>query len=93
MNHMKEKSGTFVIKVDLVKAYNNLSWQFVEKILNEAGFPHQMRKVIMKDISTVKMKFFGMGMSLISLKQKRGLGKVILFHLIFLFCAYICYLI
>lgn len=52
---LKAKKGYFAIKLDLAKAYDNLSWCFVECILNEASIPEVVKYHIMEVISTNKM--------------------------------------
>ncbi|CAI8595777.1 unnamed protein product [Vicia faba] len=70
MNHMKWKTGSFVIKVE-----DNLNWKFMEKILNEAYIPNQMKRVIMKAISTVKMKVLWNGNDCILFETRKVLRK------------------
>lgn len=51
----KAKKGYFSIKIDLAKAYGNMSWCFVERILQEASIPKGVCAHIMEAISTNKM--------------------------------------
>lgn len=53
MNNMKGKKSLFGIKVDLAKAYDRMSWEFVNEVLIEAGFPLELINVIMIGISSV----------------------------------------
>lgn len=75
MNHMKGKTRAFVIKVDLNKAYDNLNWQFMEKILNEVGIPNQIKRAIMNAISTVKMKVLWNGNDCNLFEIRKGLRQ------------------
>lgn len=75
MNHMKGKTRAFVIKVDLNKAYDNLNWQFMEKILNEVGIPNQIKRAIINAISTVKMKVLWNGNDYNLFEIRKGLRQ------------------
>lgn len=54
MNRLKSKMGYFAIKVDLAKAYDNLSWNFIHMMLLEIGLPMEMINVIMHSVTTVR---------------------------------------
>ncbi|CAJ2645411.1 unnamed protein product [Trifolium pratense] len=42
MNRMRGNKGVFAIKVDLSKAYDKLSWNFIWRVLNEIKLPDKM---------------------------------------------------
>lgn len=56
MKKVRGKKGYFSIKLDLAKAYDNISQSFVEKILDEASIPIIVKAHIMEAITTTKMR-------------------------------------
>lgn len=54
MNRRKGKVRSFVIKDDLAKAYDNLSWIFVHKALTEVGLPRPLIQIIMDSNFSVR---------------------------------------
>jgi hypothetical protein len=54
MTKMKSKLGFFVIKVDLSKAYDRLSWEFIHQVLLEIKIPDDMINVIMHCVTSIK---------------------------------------
>ena len=52
MRKKKGKKGFMAIKVDLEKAYDRISWNVMEKVLEELQCPDMMIKRIMNCIST-----------------------------------------
>jgi hypothetical protein len=52
---MRGKKGAFAIKVDLSKAYDKISWEFIWRILYEIKIPYNMLNVIIHDISSVEI--------------------------------------
>lgn len=55
MHHLKGNSCYFAIKVDLAKAYDHVSWSFMERVIMELGIPLQLKGVIMHAIYSVQM--------------------------------------
>jgi hypothetical protein len=53
MNRANGRMGYFAIKVDLAKAYDKLSWNFIHMTLREVGIPVEMINVIMYSVRTV----------------------------------------
>lgn len=54
MNILKgknKKRGYFAIKIDLAKAYDMMSWSFMNNVLIEVGLPDNKRPIIMEAIS------------------------------------------
>lgn len=47
MNKMKGNKGLFAIKVDLSKAYDKLSWEFIWRIFDEIKLPMHLTNIIM----------------------------------------------
>ncbi|XP_060965503.1 uncharacterized protein LOC133034433 [Cannabis sativa] len=51
-NRKKGKEGLFAIKIDLVKAYDKLSWRFIDHVLGCYGIPQKFRLWISQCVST-----------------------------------------
>ncbi|XP_060962046.1 uncharacterized protein LOC115719437 [Cannabis sativa] len=51
----KGKEGYFAIKIDLVKAYDRLSWSFIDHALDCFGFPQKFRRWVSQCISTTSL--------------------------------------
>jgi len=47
MNHSKSKKGSLAVKFDLEKAYDRVEWDFLQKTLEDFGFPENIVKLIM----------------------------------------------
>lgn len=56
MRHKKENKGWMAIKIDLEKAYDRLSWEFVREILQDIGFPESFVSLVQVYISTTTMR-------------------------------------
>jgi hypothetical protein len=54
MHRRRGNKGTFAIKVDLSKAYDKISWDFIWRILCEIKIPQGMVNVIMHAITSVE---------------------------------------
>lgn len=54
MEKMKGSKGAFAIKVDLEKAYDKLSWEFIGRTLQEIKIPKNMMNVIMHFVTSVE---------------------------------------
>lgn len=48
----KGNKGFMIWKVDLSKAYDKLSWQFIEKVLYEIQLPNNLIKLIMSCVTS-----------------------------------------
>lgn len=55
MNKLQWKHGKFVMKINLEKAYDMMSWSYVHKVLLEIGIIDKIIKVIMESLTTVIM--------------------------------------
>jgi hypothetical protein len=53
MNRMKGKKGAFAIKVDLTKAYDKLSWEFIWRTLVEIKLPETIINIVMHVVTSV----------------------------------------
>uniref|UniRef100_A0A803PV05 Reverse transcriptase domain-containing protein n=1 Tax=Cannabis sativa TaxID=3483 RepID=A0A803PV05_CANSA len=54
-NRKKGKEGYFAIKIDLVKAYDRLSWKCIDHNLDCFGFPQKFRHWVSQCISTTTL--------------------------------------
>ncbi|XP_050386206.1 uncharacterized protein LOC126802601 [Argentina anserina] len=69
------KQGFFAWKVDLSKAYDRLSWNFIEMVLYDAKFPHSLVKLIMHCISSVSFQISLNGELSESFQGQRGIRQ------------------
>ena len=56
MEQKKTTAGYLVMKVDLMKTYDRLSWHFILDTLIDSGFPHFFVNLIMKCITFASMQ-------------------------------------
>lgn len=61
MHKTKSNVGSFTIKVDLAKAYDNISWSFINNVLSEVGVPVILKDLIMLDVTFVKIRVLWKG--------------------------------
>lgn len=73
MRFTKAKSGPFVIKLDMDKAYDLLEWSFIENTLHDAGLPDSLVLVIMKMVSTGSCRLLWNREATDVIKPSRGL--------------------
>jgi hypothetical protein len=68
MKKMKGKRGAFAIKVDLSKAYDKISWEFIWRILVEINFPEVLINVVMHAVTSVitNVKWNGVEQSILN---------------------------
>ena len=74
MKLKKGKIGFMAIKVDLAKAYDRLSWNFILDTLIDLGLPHGFCNVIMKCIITASMQVSWNGVLSDSFDPSRGIS-------------------
>ena len=48
-----KKMRAIIFKIDFEKAYDSISWNFVEEVLKKKGFVDQLRNWIMKTVRGV----------------------------------------
>lgn len=67
IKNKKGKGGFMVAKLDLSKAYDRISWIFIEQVLVKNGFPPNLIRLIMFCVSTVsyEIKWQGLNSNLI----------------------------
>ncbi|KAH9670245.1 hypothetical protein KPL70_016905 [Citrus sinensis] len=56
MRNKKGKIGQMAIKVDLEKAYDRLSWDFIHDTLKDVGLPKEFIRITMECITTARMQ-------------------------------------
>lgn len=72
----KRKSNNWMaIKLDLEKAYDRVSWEFIDASLSAAGIPIFLRKVIMSAISSSTMQILWNGVPTRKFKLIRGIRQ------------------
>ncbi|KAA3460795.1 reverse transcriptase [Gossypium australe] len=78
IHSMRSRRGNkkwMAIKLDLEKAYDRVSWRFIEVSLEAAGVPEKIRKVIMNAISSSTMQILWNGVPSRSFKLIRGIRQ------------------
>ncbi|MCH81151.1 putative non-LTR retroelement reverse transcriptase, partial [Trifolium medium] len=75
MGKTKGRKGYFVIKVDLSKAYDKLSWGFIWRILNEINLPENMINVIMHSVTSVETNVKWHGARAEFFRPQRGIRQ------------------
>ncbi|KAA3469259.1 LINE-1 reverse transcriptase isogeny [Gossypium australe] len=75
MRNKQRGKNWMVIKLDLEKAYDRVSWKFIEVSLVAAGIPEKLRKVIMSSISSSTMQILWNGVPSRSFKPVRGIRQ------------------
>lgn len=61
MDKLKRKKKFMMIKVELEKAYDRVSWEFLEEILRLVGIPVSLKNVIMDCVSIASMQILWNG--------------------------------
>lgn len=69
------QKGFFAWKVDLSKACDRLRWQFIESVLYEALFPHDLVKLIMSCITSTSFQICFNGQLNDSFHAQRGIRQ------------------
>ncbi|XP_052290912.1 uncharacterized protein LOC112498105 [Citrus sinensis] len=78
MHSMRKKTGAtgfMVIKVDLEKAYDRLSWEFISDTLREARIPPDLIQVIMTCITSATMRILWNGEATNEFIPSRGIRQ------------------
>ncbi|MCH93152.1 putative ribonuclease H protein, partial [Trifolium medium] len=75
MHRMNGKRGFFAIKVDLAKAYDKISWEFIWRVLVEIKFPEVLINVIMHSITSVWTNVKWNGARAEYFKPQRGIRQ------------------
>ncbi|WJX55356.1 Protein DETOXIFICATION 41 [Trifolium repens] len=75
MHMAKGRKGFFAIKVDLSKAYDKLSWEFVWRVLTEANFPDNIINIIMHSVTSVETNVKWHGARAEYFRPQRGIRQ------------------
>ncbi|KAA3460126.1 reverse transcriptase [Gossypium australe] len=75
MRSRKTGKNWMAIKLDLEKAYDRISWEFIHVSLVAAGIPESLRKVIMNAISSSTMQILWNGVPSRPFKPVRGIRQ------------------
>ncbi|XP_074304025.1 uncharacterized protein LOC141638510 [Silene latifolia] len=68
-------SPRFMLKVDLQKAYDSVSWAFLEQMMNSLNFPNHMIHLIMECVSTATYSLVLNGDTFGHFKGEKGLRQ------------------
>lgn len=75
MSKIKGKKGLFTIKLDLSKAYDKLSWEFIQRIFEEIELPLKMTNIIMHGVTSVETNIKQNGTSFEFFRPSRGIRQ------------------
>jgi hypothetical protein len=75
MNKMKGRKGYFAIKVDLSKAYDKLSWEFIWRTLSEIKLPECLVNLIMHAVTSVETNVKWNGARAEYFRPQRGIRQ------------------
>ncbi|KAH9707854.1 hypothetical protein KPL70_012694 [Citrus sinensis] len=78
VHSMRKKTGStgfMAIKVDLEKAYDHLSWEFISDTLREARIPSDLIQVIMACITSVTMRVLWNGEATDEFSPSQGIRQ------------------
>ncbi|XP_057419022.1 uncharacterized protein LOC130713254 [Lotus japonicus] len=75
MMNKKRRSRNVIFKLDLEKAYDQVSWQFLEKTLVEFGFPSSIVALIMYCVTSSSISLLWNGNRLPAFSATRGLRQ------------------
>ena len=71
----KSKKGGMILKIDLEKAYDKISWDFLKQTLVDFNFSNKWIKLIMHCVSTSNVKVLVNGEPCDNIKPGRGLRQ------------------
>ncbi|KAE8732459.1 hypothetical protein F3Y22_tig00002058pilonHSYRG00012 [Hibiscus syriacus] len=75
MMNLKGRKGVVIAKIDLQKAYDNVSWEFLERTLQDFNFPDKLIKIIMFCIKSSTIEPLWNGEITEILNPKQGLRQ------------------
>lgn len=71
----KRKGGLVAMKIDLEKAYDRVSWDFLRATLHDFGFPPTIVELIMWGVTSASISILWNGSKLESFSPQRGLRQ------------------
>ena len=75
MHKSKGKKGILAFKLDLEKAYDSISWDFLEATLYDLGFPQSIVKLIMNCVRSSSLSILWNGSKLEPFTPTRGMRQ------------------
>ena len=75
MRSPRKGNGIMLLKIDLEKAYDRLSWNFIKDTIEKAGSPYSWRRNIMHFIETVTMSVTWNGQNSEWFKPTKGIRQ------------------
>lgn len=84
----RQVSPRCMVKVDIKKAYDSVEWPFLQQMLEALDFPQRFIGWIMAYLTSVTYRVKVNGEVTTPFLQERDLGKVILYHITYLYYAW-----
>lgn len=75
MHKSKKKKGDVAFKIDLQKAYDHVSWDYLRGCLEDFGFPHLTIQLIMHCVTSSSLSLIWNGTRLPNFSPTRGLRQ------------------
>lgn len=75
MKKKKGSKGLMAVKIDLEKAYDQVSWPFLRRVLESAGFCPKLVELIMFTVSTASLSIIWNGSCTQSFRPSRGIRQ------------------
>lgn len=75
LKNKKGRKGSFILKVDLEKAYDRVDWDFLKQVLKFTGFAPILIDLIMDYVSSSKLLVYSNGETLEPFSTARGLRQ------------------
>lgn len=75
MRYKTGKSGRMIVKVDLEKAYDRISWSFLEQVLLKIGFNAHFTSFILSSLKTTSLSVLWNGKQLETFIPGRGVRQ------------------
>jgi hypothetical protein len=75
MKRKKGKQGWCAVKLDMMKAYDRVEWEYLQGIMRKMGFDEQWISLIMRCVTTVKFQVKVNGELLPQFTPSRGIRQ------------------